>query len=406
MKIKFYFPSILLILLFHVSFISFPYWDGYNNFKYLIVAFVGIFLVFNFRIVLNKKYLPINFVLILYLLFVMISSYINKGKISYRNIFLSSIIFAIVIIEFFLMCEYYSIKEKLKEMINILFYLFLFYMIVTDVLLLFKPTLYIEHDMYYLIGNKFSVSYFHLQYLIIYLIRCKFYNNNDINSKIMFFIYCLITFVICMKIECSTGIIGLVFFVVFYCINNVNTKLLKKPMLILFTLVFSSSFFLLFSDIVKNKYVEYFIETILNEDITLTGRMTIYKNLSKVISGHLIFGYGYGSSYEVMKNLIGAPNTQNGLYECLFQSGIIATLLMLVLIYLVFKYSQNSKNKSLPIIMIYIFAVLSSVEITLGTTFLAWLALSLVYTDVSDKEFAERKIKLKITHYRLKFTKR
>ena len=75
-----------------------------------------------------------------------------------------------------------------------------------------------------------------------------------------------------------------------------------------------------------------------------------------------------------------APNTQNGLFECILEQGVVATFLLLVLIYKVFSYNRKNTFNLPVIIMIYIYGILSSVEITLNLPFMVFLATVLVFS--------------------------
>ena len=394
MKIKFYFPTIFLILLYHASFITFPYLENYNLLKYLIVLVVGIFLAFSFKTFLNKRYRTINIMLLLYLGVTVISSFVNRHHIHERNVFLVAVLYSIVLIEVFFMFEYFSIKNKTPDLISVLYYLTLFYVILTDCLLIAKPNLYIEKDMYYLIGNKFAVAYLHLQLIVLYLQKVKFINKSTVNQNIIITIFFVITFFICFKIECSTGIIGLFVLLLLLLLNKSNKNILKKPQTLLIVLFVSCSILLVFPMILNNSFVSHVIVDILGEDLTLSFRMMIYKKAPKLLLANFVFGTCLGSSFEVVMKYMHAPNTQNGLMECILEQGIVGTVLLLILIYFVFKYIDKSKYSVPAIVMIYVFSVLASVEITIDQTFIIWLAIAMVCSDFEIEENKKRKFKL------------
>ncbi|MDJ8944481.1 hypothetical protein PTN97_10545 [Clostridium perfringens] len=376
MKIRLYYPSLFVVLLFHASFITLPYWNDYYHFKYVVLFIVSIFLAFNYNVIFNKKYKTVNLILFMYLFMVLLSSYINKNNELSRDSFLSAIVLVAMILEVFLLFEYFSIKGKVDKLICTLYYLVLFYLILTDIIMIIKPTLYIEKGMYYLIGNKFTVSYLHLQCIILYLQKNK--NNFNLRQKILLFIHCLITLLVCIYVECSTGIMGFFIMLLYIIIGRKHGTILKNPKNILLTILISSSILILFSGILNNKFIAFFIENILHEDITLTGRMTIYSKLAVVFSDHICFGYGVGSSFDIIMKTIGAPNTQNGVLECILEQGIISVSLLMVLIYVIFKKIQKSSEKVVVVTILYIYAVLSSIEITLDISFIIWLAIALV----------------------------
>lgn len=394
MKIKFYFPSFFLILLFHASFVTFPYWEDYNKLKYLIVLVVGIFLVFNIKTFLNKKYMTINIVLLLYLAVTLFSSFINRHNVHERNVFLVAILYSLVLIEVFMLFEYFSINNRTAKLISILYYLTLFYVILTDFLLIIKPHLYIEKGMYYLIGNKFAVSYLHLQLIVLYIQKVKLINKNTFNRSIIVMLYSLLTLIICFKVDCSTGIIGLVVLLSVVIFSGLNKTIFKKPQTILITLLVFCSILLVFPMILKTKFISHIIVDFLGEDLTLSFRMIIYDKVPKLLSKVFMFGTGLGSSFEVMTKYMHAPNTQNGMLECILEQGVIATFLLLVLIFFVFKHIEKSKGNISAISMIYVYAVLASVEITLNQSFIIWLAIAMVCSDAKIFENKNNRFKL------------
>lgn len=378
MKIKLYLPSLLVILLFQASFITLPYWNNYYHFKYLVLMVVGVFLALNYNVIFNKQYQKVNLVMFIYLFMVLVSSFLNRNNELSRNPFLSALVMAVVIIEIFLLFEYFSLKGQISRLIKNLYYLVLCYLMLTDIIMIVKPTLYIEKGMYYLIGNKFTVSYLHLQWIVLYLQKNNSKYQHKIKQKLILFLHFIISFIICLYVECSTGIMGLFIMILFYMIEKRYKNILKNPKTIFLTIFTSSSFLFVFSGILKNKFVCFFIEEILHEDITLTGRTVIYQNLSEVFSNHVLFGYGVGSSFDIIMKMIGAPNTQNGFLECVLEQGIISVALLMMLVYIIFTKIQQTSIRMRTVLVLYVYAILSSIEITIDISFIIWLAIALV----------------------------
>lgn len=388
MKIKIYKPNIILILLFHASFINFPYLEGYGLVKYAILLVVGVFLLMQFRVLKKNKYSAINKALLLYLGMVLISSCINLHSVKERNVFFVAIVFVTIIVEVYVLFEYFIILNKTQELVNTLFYLLLFYCILTDLVMLLFPGLYSEKGMYYLIGNKFEVSYLHLQLLSMYLQKekCKRKCMKFGKSDFIFFVLIGISFWATINVECSTGTIGVILLVIFYYCMVQNVKVFKKPVVFLAILLISVTVLMLFSGIVHFEPIRYLVEDVLHRDITLTGRLNIYKSIEKVFSGHVLFGYGMGSSFEITMKLISAPNTQNGVLEIILQQGIISLVLLVILIWKVFQLISRKQVINYALIILYIYIIFASVEITLDVSFLTWLALALVFEKNTEQK--------------------
>ena len=378
MKFKLYIPSIFLVLLFHASFITLPYLNNYYNLKYIILLIVGIYLIFRYNTLKRCKFQKINVALMMYLIMVVISSYTNRFNVLSRNVFLSSIVFVVVILEVFLLFEYFYIKGRTKTLIKTLFYLILIYIIITDVIMIIFPTLHVQKGMYYFIGNKFNVSYLHLQLIVLYLQKHSYERKMRISEKATFALLCLLTLFICIYVECSTGVVGLFLLLMLFFVEKKYPIFLKKPKIFFITLFISCSTLLLFSGILKVGVVKYFIEQILHEDITLTGRMIIYSKIDSILANHLLLGYGSGSSFDIIMNTIGAPNTQNGVLEVILEQGLISFFLMMLLAYLILKKNNGALKSNYSVIMVYVLVVLSSIEITLDTTYIIWLSILLI----------------------------
>ncbi len=382
MKLKIYKPVIFLILLFHVIFINFPYIDGYGVIQYLLLLVVGVFLLTRFKVFKRNPFKKINSCMFLYLALVLLSGYMNRGLNIERQVLMTAILFSVKVVEVFFMFELFAINGKQKQLISTLFILTAFYCVISDIVLLVKPTLHIQEGMYYLIGNKFELSYLHLQMIVLYLQMKKNMRigiiSRKISENIAFISLSILSLFICLQIDCSTGVMGIVLLIIFYYLNIDKKKIFGKPIIFLVVLLISCGVLLLFSNIITFEPVRYLVEDVLHKDITLTGRMQIYSSLDTIFNGHLLFGYGLGSSFEVVMHIIGAPNTQNGLLEIILEQGIFSLALLMILIYKVFKYESKSIESNYLVLMIYLYAVFASIEITLSLSFITWLALFLV----------------------------
>lgn len=389
MNIKLYKPIIFVILLFHASFINLPYVNGYGLIKYSILLIVGAFLVIQFRVFKQNEYKKINRWLLMYLIMVLISSYINKNSVKERNVFLVAIVFILTIIEIYYLFEYFAILNRTQELINTLYYLLLFYCLVTDIVMILFPTLYIQKGMYYLTGNKFEISYLHLQLLVMFLQKEKC-NRKWLKfgkSDLKFLALVVISLFACVKAQCSTGTIGVILLVIFYYCMARKNKVLKKPIVFLSILFISVTVLMVFSGIVRFEPIRYIVEDVFHRDITLTGRLIIYESIEKVFSGHILFGYGMGSSFEIVMKMIGAPNTQNGVLEIILQQGILSLILLLILLWKILQFIYQKKEINYALIILYIYIIFASVEITLDVSFLSWLVLALVFEKNTEQKF-------------------
>lgn len=363
----------VLILLYHIAFVKFPYIENNNMIKYILTVLVGISLLNNVKKIKKSIDKKMILFIIIYILIVIISGVLNRGKMEITNVLIGSVMYVAIVIEFF--CCFSLIKRE--NMFNLIiitfFYVSLIYLVLTDLLILLKPGLFMKKGEYYLIGNKFNVVYLHLQMIIFYLLKNKSKRGINITVVLLSFITCFIS----IKVECMTGIVGLIIMMILY---NISPKVITKGHIALVILIASCSFSFIYEYVLNINVVQQFIIGILHRSLTLTGRITIYENIPKVLENNLWFGYGYGTSYEIWMQKYNYPNSQNGLIDLIVEQGLIASIIIVTIIVTIINKVKNSKiqiiNQCYPIVMmIYIFFILSSFEITLGLSCLAWCAL-------------------------------
>ena len=74
----------------------------------------------------------------------------------------------------------------------------------------------------------------------------------------------------------------------------------------------------------------------------------------------------------------GFPNTQNGIAEWVLQVGLPATIILVILIYVVIRMLHKSKSSGeagIPgMFVLYVLALLASVEVTINLAYFFWLA--------------------------------
>ena len=369
MKIKL--ATILTILIYHICLINLYYVDKYSLITCFLMVFVIIILISKMKLIFSKENKKINFWIILYVSIIGLSALYNNLNPE------QGIIYCIKILEIFLFWEYINAIRYEDKVLNIFYKITLFYVIITDVLILFFPTLY-KHYGNYLLGNKFNVSYMHIFLAILFIQLNKYKEQKKYFFKTKVILFFLMIIVISVKINCTTSIIGGIFLFILYLLPLRLKKILISSKIVIITLLISTTFLLIFSQVLQTRLVSYIIVDILHEDVTLTGRMEIYNQIFPILSNKFILGHGYGNSYQILMNLINYPNTQNGILECIFNYGIFGTSCLLIIIYNIFKKLEKNENKIryYPIIInIYIYILLASIEITFGLYFITLLAI-------------------------------
>lgn len=369
----------IITLLFHIFFIRFPFINNYLNIQRILMIIVLVFILLNYS--LNIKKYKIDVVMIIYGILVLISGYINRDKHEITHTLVSSFTYVISLFEFYYATKIIANKKDYTFIIKSLFYISLIYVLINDLLLLFRIN---PFGQYYLLGNKFDVSYLHLFVIASYLTLKK---QADIKKKIIFSIMIIISFIVFKYVKCSTGIIGLFIFILLLIFfknkNKINSKLFFSSLLI-------SSLFVFFVErILQISFIQNFIVNFLNRDLTLTGRIIIYENIPQLLKNHIMFGYGYSSSYETWMKFIYYPNSQNGLIDFIVEQGIIATCFFLIMLKRILFKIRNINFIQPIFLFIIVLNILASVEITINIFYVGLMLL--LYSSYKEEEKSNEK---------------
>lgn len=385
--------SIVCFLTFMISFFNTNYFAGYNTLKYISLVIIGVYIVKYSYILLLRKFLVINLSLIAFSFFVVISAYFNLYRGTERNPFLAAIVFSGSLIEMFFVAEIISEKENTAKMIDIYYKTALIITIITEFIAIFLTSFAASNQDSYLIGTKFQVVYMHYLIIAFYLAKNELIQKKKSNIR-MLILLCLWTIFASIFTQCSTGVVGITLFVVFLAIFRNNQDILLRNHIFLAVILLSFAFVFIYSLILNNPLAEYIIVNLLHRDMTLTSRTTVFSRVLNLLPGNLMWGFGYGSTYELGIQLAGIPNTQNAILNWIWQCGVPTTILMVLFIFIVFNRSKkfmgyDSVRTSKPLCsLVYVFVILGAIEVTFNSTFFGVLAALL---SVSNKTSIKRK---------------
>lgn len=367
-KLKIKIIDIIAILLFHICCVKFYYIPFMNNINILVEIIIIIYLISKINIITNKKYVKINALFLIFTFISILSSLISKSNIQ------ESIWFFVKISSMFFFMEIVNEKKEWKNILKNYSFLYLFYAIISILVDVKFHYLYRENGLNYLIGNKFAVSYSAFMALIFFDV----YKDNYLEKKISGKLYGIIVFIISIFIsyttDCNTGILCCI---LYFILKKVNIKRLKSSKNVLGVSIIASVVLIWFRDfILSQKITAFIVENIFNRSLDLSGRIRIYENILNIIFEHPWLGHGYGNSYDILYNRIMAPNTQNALLEWWFNSGICGLIFLLAIIVTIFNNLKDNNTIILKsfIVGIYVFLILGSIEITIGSAFFVLLA--------------------------------
>lgn len=303
---------------------------------------------------------------IIYILLTILSAYLNRENGFYAGIVSSTIKYIMILTTLFLSIIIIASFGKLKLFFVVIFYTGLAFCLINDIIFLPHYKAFISSQAY-LLHSKFQVAYTHLELLALYLINI--YSNSFKLKKSYLYILIIFILSIDLSVDCITGITGLILFVLFFGLRS--KKLLKQPLFWLAIFTISAAVPFLYQNIVDSSIYQNFVLGSLNRGLTMNGRINIYKAIPYLMYNHWQWGYGYGSSYAVVNGLISMPDMQNGFMELVVQVGLITAITFVFFVFFVIRTIQySSKINIFPLlIMIYVYTILGSFEITFSVTF-------------------------------------
>lgn len=333
----------------------------------------GIILIYILITTTKSIYKRILFILP-YLFVIFISGCKNYG---FNANLLNSIITIMVIYETFVLVEKYIQEYGINKFINLIFRFLLIFICIVDISV-FKArnssvggldsTLYFS-------GDKFSVAYLHLIFLGVLGIKYNWKTSNRKTGIFVFLMTWIYSFIICMKINCGTGKVGLLVFLLVSILNKQVIKKLANPWVYIINLIVLSCTYVFSSFFMNFEIVKNFIVNFLGKDLSMTGRIGIYSGLMPILKNSLLLGYG--NATRIVAEVIGYGNAQNGILHIIIQFGVIGAVALLYIIYKAFSsLNQNDKIYATSLIA-FLYAMLSCslAEICLDYNFLFGIAI-------------------------------
>lgn len=378
--------SIISILLYATTFINIRYIPEYNLFRDVCIIIVAIYLALNIKKVCRKCDKVVLGGLLLFVALLVFSFYQNVDiAYAHRN---GLIIFSISLIELYLCLSINTSAYKAQNLIEVFCRLQIIFLTINDILIIVAPGLRLKYGDIYLLGDKFTVAYQHLILIALLLTRESIRKRKIIlSTKIKVLVLTGLMIYISFMTNSATALVLMPLFLLFLILRTKGHNFIYDGYISLLVL---STFFVFFYEVVLSiTPVQMLITQVLGRSATLTERTKIYALIPTLLKGKLLWGYGYGTSYNVMISTYLFPNTQNGIMEWVWQGGIFAAIVLLICIWLLLK---NVKSKNLQFenyrflyAVACVFAVISSIEIVINLQYLTIIVLiyylSSIYTD-------------------------
>lgn len=171
---------ILSVLIVHIGLVNL----GSHILNYMrIQLYLELFVAFIYlrQISKLKRFKNQTFVIGIFCMMIMVSSFFNKNKYDGANIE-KSLVFALAIIELYLYAQLLVVTQRVVLGVKMVWFCVLFYCGLNDILILINPSDFAASTKMgylsstfnnFLLGNKFLVSYLHVFAIVFYIYLCE-----------------------------------------------------------------------------------------------------------------------------------------------------------------------------------------------------------------------------------------
>lgn len=277
------------------------------------------------------------------------------------------------------MClSFNSDKNRMSQLIDVFYKLQIFFVLLNDMIIFAAPDLAAKYKECYLLGDKFTVGYQHLLLVGLLLTRVIMKEKAiNINVKLKIIGLTLLTLFVATATNSATSMVLIPLFALFVMLKAKGHGFIYSKVGYMTILTLSTLFVVFYGVVLSIAPVQAFITQVLGRSATLTSRTRIYALIPTLLEGKLLWGYGYGTSYDLMISKYYFPNTQNGVVEWIWQGGVFAAIVLVIIIRSLVKYVKGNGKQSDKYKYLYaiacVFAVISSIEIIINLQYLTLL---------------------------------
>lgn len=375
--------KILCLLFFHTTFVYLD--DGSGIGRVIQAICLGILMLLLFakhKLKLYPQYKKINKYVVIYCVGLLLVSLYSKNwdikalnQLNFGAVkdslktssYTLGIMISMSIFTAFVLVEYLSKINKTHILFEVFFKTLLFYIFISDIQFLIRGA---ANDDDYLIGNKFQLSYMHI---FCYVIYERISRENSESNKIQKWFLILLSFTISIMTRCTTALMGMLAILLLFSFENRIGKIVYKAKIYFVVLSLEVLFIFFYDYVLDIPIIQKIIIDWLDEDLTLTGRTTIFETLSMFMFASPLFGFGVSNAHWILFYLFGYANAQNGVINLYLEEGLVGTILYFCVFLTILKFAKQSqiKNVSFPILTyILVFFFLGLVEITIDNKLL------------------------------------
>lgn len=296
-------------------------------------------------ILIKKKYPTIINYILLFLIILLFSTYINDGNITNCLKSVLQIIILSLIVD-------YGIKNDTKTFLNSFEFLLFILSFINLITILIYPTgQYVNSTGYYanwFLGYKNTHILFIIPLVLISISNSYFKFNK---LRIRNYIVILMSIISTILVANSTGLVGLLIIILFVVLPKSieNSKIFN---ILNYFIVYILSFISIILLRLQNCF-SFFIVNFLHKDLTFTGRTYIWDSVINAIKDKLMLGHGL----VTFQYNINVYTTHNSLLDLLYKTGIIGFASYILIIYKSLKELYKYRNhKIAKFISIVVFA--------------------------------------------------
>ena len=368
--------TIISICLYAMTFLNIRYFSEYYLLRDACIVVVAIYLFLNIKQIYRKCSKSIIAIMLLFIGILIVSFCFNYDSAkSHRN---DLIIFSVSLIEMFMCLSFNSDKNRMSQLIDVFYKLQIFFVLLNDMIIFAAPDLAAKYKECYLLGDKFTVGYQHLLLVGLLLTRVIMKEKAiNINVKLKIIGLTLLTLFVATATNSATSMVLIPLFALFVMLKAKGHGFIYSKVGYMTILTLSTLFVVFYGVVLSIAPVQAFITQVLGRSATLTSRTRIYALIPTLLEGKLLWGYGYGTSYDLMISKYYFPNTQNGVVEWIWQGGVFAAIVLVIIIRSLVKYVKGNGKQSDKYKYLYaiacVFAVISSIEIIINLQYLTLL---------------------------------
>lgn len=257
------------------------------------------------------------------------------------------------------------LKEDTKRCIRILYTIVSLLIFVNVLTMLFFPdglytaTGIVGTKKYYFLGHQNSLGLYAMIAIALGEFRLEIEEEDEFKLSKLIFLEIVSLFYILrvwsvISLLSVAGIIAITFF------NRLSKKGWHFPLA--WSLIFNVVIFIVFVVIQNFQMLAPFLEGVLNREVTLSGRTTVWTMALKYFFKSPIWGVGQGKGYEIF----GFATTHNRYMNTLFTGGLIGIFPFVILLIIICRRLKNSTESMAKILIAYFTILLFIIQ---GETF-------------------------------------